>query len=317
MNLITIIVPMFNEEKNIKNCIATLKSQSNPNFNVIFIDDGSTDQTVAQLKKELKSKINFQYDILQQTNQGAAAARESGIKKATTDYIMFYDCDDLLSTNIIESFYKVHNNYDSPDIIIPLMLVQNGEGDWKELKFFSTDKVINHLDCVKYSFNQWKVHGCFAIKRNIILKSYLNYNKYNPEGVNFINNDEVITRLNFLNSRIIVKSDAIYYYCYNSNSTTKRINELLYLKINNALIMNEIYSRYSALNRGVKAELISTLWGTFILKQKYKSKISNPDKWEVSLKRSLGSLNYLDLIRVLPFKQKVQFSILKFIYNLN
>ena len=241
MNLLTIIIPMFNEQDNIENCINSLTKQSNQNFVAIFIDDGSSDSTLLRLKRYLNQGISFEYKIIEQINKGAAAARQAGIKMSKTKFIMYFDCDDDISSDIIEHIYKEYNKNNDIDIVIPNMSIQKANGDWCDFHFYTGDIKLEPLDCVKESLRNWGVHGCFAIKKSIIIKSYEDYYSYNVNRENYINNDEVITRLNFSNSKEIVRIDSTYYYKHNLYSTTKKINNKKYLTIKNSIILNEIY----------------------------------------------------------------------------
>ena len=189
------------------------------------------------------------------------------------------------------------------------------DGSWKNFNFYSTDELLKPLDCVKNSLGGWKVHGCFSIKKHIILKSYNEYKKYNPKNENFINNDEVITRLNFLNSEKIIRSKGIYYYCYNSNSTTKKINPMSYLRINNALIMDQLFSHNPILYYKTKIEVLSTIWETFRYTQVHKNEIKNLECWKALLKKSTNKLDNLELLKILPMKDKAKLLILKTLYS--
>nr|WP_063455513.1 glycosyltransferase family 2 protein [Wohlfahrtiimonas chitiniclastica] len=118
--LISIIIPMFNEENNISNCLENLYSQSSQDFHVIFVNDGSTDNTVKILSEQLSSNIPlFSYEILNQENLGAAKARESGILNAETAYVMIFDCDDKISENTIETHMNSIIKEKDIDIIMP------------------------------------------------------------------------------------------------------------------------------------------------------------------------------------------------------
>ena len=228
MNLVSIIVAMYNEESNVQSCIETLKAQINQRFDVIFIDDGSTDNTISNLKRLLSSGVEFNYRIIEQKNQGAAAARKEGIRHVSTEFIMILDCDDKLSTDLVKEIYEKNNEYTSVDIIIPNMRVQNINGEWRDFVFYTKDLQLKPLDCINNSLNGWRIHGCFGVRKSIIHKSYEDYEIYNKNNENYLNNDEVITRLNFKNSKKIVRSHAEYYYCYNTLSTTKNINDKKY-----------------------------------------------------------------------------------------
>ena len=313
MNLVSIIVAMYNEESNIQSCIQTLRAQINQRFDVIFIDDGSTDNTILNLKRLLSSGVEFNYRIIEQKNQGAAAARKEGIRHASTEFIMILDCDDKLSTDLVEEIYEKNNEYTSVDIIIPNMRVQNINGEWRDFIFYTKDSQLKPLDCINNSLNGWRVHGCFGVRRSIIHKSYEDYEIYNKDNENYLNNDEVITRLNFKNSKKIVRSHAEYYYCYNTLSTTKKINDKKYLMIKNALIMNDIFLDYEKLQARVREDLIAVLWGVSLYMNRHKKNLENIAEWKKLIRETTREIKYLSFFDHLSFKKKIQLTILKLV----
>lgn len=314
MNLITFIIPMYNEERNIESCIQCLKNQTNQKFNVIFVDDGSVDSTLNKLDEYLMQEISFNYKILQQKNQGAAAARKNGIKNAETDFVMILDCDDECSDNLVDQIYIRYEEYEDVDIILPFMKIQNEDKTWSNLSLYTNETVLKPLDCVFHSLNGWSVHGCFAIKKNVIEKSYFDYELYNVNKVNYINNDEVVTRLNFLNSNKIVRCNAYYYYCYNPKSTTKRVNEKKYLMINNAYILYELFVNDSKLKSVVQEEFISVIWEVFRYMRRYKEELENLKEWEVFLREKIRNIKYFNFISGISIKKKIQLTLLKLVY---
>lgn len=313
MNLVSIIVAMYNEESNIQSCIQTLKAQINQRFDVIFIDDGSTDNTILNLKRLLSSGVEFNYRIIEQKNQGAAAARKEGIRHVSTEFIMILDCDDKLSTDLVEEIYEKNNEYTSVDIIIPNMRVQNINGEWRDFIFYTKDLQLKPLDCINNSLNGWRVHGCFGVRSSIIHKSYEDYEIYNKDNENYLNNDEVITRLNFKNSKKIVRSHAEYYYCYNTLSTTKKINDKKYLMIKNALIMNDIFLDYEKLQARVREDLIAVLWGASLYMNRHKKNLENIAEWKKLIRETTREIKYLSFFDHLSFKKKIQLTILKLV----
>ena len=313
MNLVSIIVAMYNEESNIQSCIQTLRAQINQRFDVIFIDDGSTDNTILNLKRLLSSGVEFNYRIIEQKNQGAAAARKEGIRHVSTEFIMILDCDDKLSTDLVEEIYEKNNEYTSVDIIIPNMRVQNINGEWRDFIFYTKDSQLKPLDCINNSLNGWRVHGCFGVRRSIIHKSYEDYEIYNKDNENYLNNDEVITRLNFKNSKKIVRSHAEYYYCYNTLSTTKKINDKKYLMIKNALIMNDIFLDYEKLQARVREDLIAVLWGVSLYMNRHKKNLENIAEWKNLIRETTREIKYLSFFDHLSFKKKIQLTILKLV----
>ena len=110
-DLISIIVPCFNVERFLDDCFASLENQTYKNFEVIFINDGSTDGTLAKLEKFCNSHSNCK--LINQKNQGVSAARNNGIAVAQGEFVCFLDADDLLSPHylfLLHSNIKKHNS---------------------------------------------------------------------------------------------------------------------------------------------------------------------------------------------------------------
>lgn len=103
-NLLTVIIPIFNAESHIKKTIESLEKQTYQEFNLIIINDGSTDQTEAKLQSILENyNKDLEYIKLNQ-NQGHAYARNVGISKVWTPYFMFLDADDTLMPYTLETY---------------------------------------------------------------------------------------------------------------------------------------------------------------------------------------------------------------------
>jgi glycosyltransferase involved in cell wall biosynthesis len=110
-SLVSIIIPTFNEEKYIAACLKSLFNQTYQNIEVILVDDGSTDQTLEEVKK-LENHRNFK--VLTQNHLGPALARNKASKQARGEIIAFLDADMVfdkefikdLVTPIIENKYK-------------------------------------------------------------------------------------------------------------------------------------------------------------------------------------------------------------------
>lgn len=105
---VSIIVPTYNSEKYINACISSILNQSYVYFEVIIIDDGSTDST-----KEIINNFNDKrIKLFVQSNQGVSVARNKGIMCATGEYITFIDSDDIIDpthiSGLLESIEK-HN----------------------------------------------------------------------------------------------------------------------------------------------------------------------------------------------------------------
>lgn len=103
MPKISVVVPVFNAEKYIKECIESLVNQSLKDIEMIFVDDGSTDHSVSIINdyKENDSRIK----LLSQPNSFAGAARNKGMAEAEGEYIIFLDADDYFDSTMLEEMY--------------------------------------------------------------------------------------------------------------------------------------------------------------------------------------------------------------------
>lgn len=105
--LFTIIVPVFNAEKYIDECIGSVVKQTYQNIELILVDDGSTDCSGEKCKlwKENDKRIKYLY----QGNEGVSAARNLGLKHANGDYIAFVDADDTIDTCFCKRMLEIVN----------------------------------------------------------------------------------------------------------------------------------------------------------------------------------------------------------------
>ncbi len=98
MKKISIIVPIYNEEENLRKCIESLINQTYKELEIILINDGSTDKS----KEIIESFKDKRIVAIHKKNTGISDTRNTGIDKSTGDYIMFVDSDDYLELNCIE-----------------------------------------------------------------------------------------------------------------------------------------------------------------------------------------------------------------------
>lgn len=92
--LVSVITPTYNAELFIEETIASVRAQTYTNWEMVIVDDASTDTTTSILKKYAAEDDRIKYHVLK-TNAGAAIARNTAIEKATGSYIAFLDADDL------------------------------------------------------------------------------------------------------------------------------------------------------------------------------------------------------------------------------
>lgn len=102
--IISIVVPVFNSKKTLRDCIESILSQTYHNLEIILVDDGSTDGSEKLVDDYAKSDKRVK--AIHQKNQGLSGARNTGIKNATGKYITFVDSDDRIEPNMIKVLYE-------------------------------------------------------------------------------------------------------------------------------------------------------------------------------------------------------------------
>lgn len=112
---VSIIIPVYNNEKYIEKCIHSVLNQTFGELEIIAVNDGSTDESGKILKNLEREDVRI--ILLEQNNQGVAAARNLGVRKATGKYITFVDGDDYLKNDYIEKMYDLAEK-ESLDMVI-------------------------------------------------------------------------------------------------------------------------------------------------------------------------------------------------------
>lgn len=102
--IISVVVPVYNAEKNIKQCIESILTQKYRQFELILIDDGSTDRSLEICRQY--SERDARIRVYHQNNSGVGAARNAGIRMAKGRYLMFVDSDDYLDPDMLSDGVK-------------------------------------------------------------------------------------------------------------------------------------------------------------------------------------------------------------------
>ena len=135
--MISVIVPVFNAEKYIENCILSILNQTYPHFELILIDDGSTDRSMS-ICQQFENK-DQRIKVLHQSNQGVSSARNLGLLSARGDYITFVDADDTLEKEALETAldFLVEKNADL--VVYSWRIVNTINGTTSNFVLNSTD----------------------------------------------------------------------------------------------------------------------------------------------------------------------------------
>lgn len=173
---ISIIVPVYNGEKYIQECIDSLLKQTYNNIEIIIIDDGSTDSTNTILKKyeECESRVV----VIRQENQGTSAARNAGLKVAQGEFVTFVDSDDYLLPDCIERIVEAIANSSQVSLVVWNSMTF-GDGD--EIRSNAGDQIFTGRDYIKYILeNRGGTGGvcCKAYNTSVIKDNHLKFHEF-------------------------------------------------------------------------------------------------------------------------------------------
>ncbi|MDH6305590.1 glycosyltransferase involved in cell wall biosynthesis [Parabacteroides sp. PH5-13] len=212
--MLSIIVPAYNVEEYLDRCIASIIIQQLKDYEIVIINDGSTDQTlkIAQLLEKKYSEIT----VISQCNAGLSAVRNKGIKIAKGKYILFLDSDDFYNPNCVKFLLEQMEEFNLD--VLQFGYEINKTGNVREaflpnsVELFNSKKFIERCFFTPYAVTKI-INTNFLIRENI----------YFVEG-KFMEDDYFSTEL-FLKASRIGRTDlCVYNYYRNANSITRTRN---------------------------------------------------------------------------------------------
>lgn len=209
----SIIMPAYNAEKYLQEAVSSAVEQTYQNWELILVDDGSTDRT-AQIADDFAAK-DKRIQVIHQDNSGtAAAARNRALEMVSGEYVQILDADDLLSPDLLENYEKILS-VNPVDILMPdaVCFQEKNTVIWeKHAPGENYDLVLDGETAFVLSLD-WAVHGWFCVKTELIQRV-----KYNPE---LINGDEFTTRRLYYSAEQVSFSRGQYRFRRNQESTTQ------------------------------------------------------------------------------------------------
>lgn len=121
-HLVSIIVPMHNSEKTIRRCLESILHQDYDDYEIIVVDDGSSDESLNEVKKIKDSRIK----VYPKAHGGVSAARNLGLDKASGKYLMFLDSDDEMEPGAISTLVDYASNNNAKIVKFASYGIENG-----------------------------------------------------------------------------------------------------------------------------------------------------------------------------------------------
>lgn len=307
MPKISVIIPVYNTEKYIEKCLDSLERQTMKDFEVIVVNDGSTDNSKKVIKEYMKeNKLNIKY--LEKENGGLASARNYGVERTLGKYIAFLDSDDYIDNDLFSDLEKYMDKdidlikfkmktVDEKGNIIekldgPVFDVCTGEEGYKKLCTF--DKYMDPA-CIYLYRREFFVENNFKYKlryhedfglTSLIIVQAKTFVSTDSFGYNYLQTEESLTRGQDYNKNIDRAKDMISHYdnmialidaYYNISKETKELVKRYYT--------NSVILKANTLKGKEKKQYIKEIKNRFMYRN------IKPENFKQRLKRILLKYN--------------------------
>lgn len=263
--MISVIVPVYNVEEYLPNCLRSIANQSFKDFEVIMVDDGSTDSSGDIC--DVFCQKDSRFHVIHQKNTGLCGARNSGIDAAKGDYIFFIDGDDYLHVKALEILYdSIIEGYDMAifDFKKTYSLSENTYGEIH--KYVEKQKITNEIFLIESllfgpDYDRWS----YGVVWNKLYKKEIVDGLFFDSFLVCEDNDYNYKVYLRIHNAIYIKEELYFYYqregsiVHESENNNQRILEIL--KVNYNMLKNtrkEDYKKRSLVLKKFYRRLLTT-----------------------------------------------------------
>ncbi|WP_294485164.1 glycosyltransferase [uncultured Mailhella sp.] len=212
---ISVVIPVYNVERFLHQCINSVLAQTFQNFEIICVNDGSTDGSL-DILKEYQKKDNRIY-IISQENQGLSSARNMGLKYSHGKYISFLDSDDFMHPDMLDMLHTKAELTQAEITICNFKLFFN---DTKTYGYYRDEIFYYHMKFKIFDLrSEGQIVNCIAAWDRLIRKSFLE--KYNIKFIPGIIYEDVPFHIDCIvnASSIVIVPDHLLFYRKNAGGS--------------------------------------------------------------------------------------------------
>lgn len=257
---VSVIIPIYNCASYISDCIASLKSQTFSDFEVLLVDDHGQDRSIDVAKLCVEGDTRFRF-LETSKNSGPGIARNVGIDAAKGDYISFIDSDDIIDNTFLEKLYNAVD--EDRDLSYCQLKYQGGKKDG----LIHRNPILNSTEISASERKTFLSHFvtfsvCFMYRREFLDENNLRFPSLrNSEDTNFL------TRNLLLAKSIACVDEPLYTYCIREQSLTTGLNphkakeriQALNLLMSDFKEMKK-NDKYATLNLGQYEGVMKLIW---------------------------------------------------------
>ena len=189
--LISIIVPIFNTEKHLHQCLDSISSQSYENFECLLINDGSTDASASICREYVAKDARFRY--FEKENGGVSSARNLGIERSGGAYITFIDSDDWVEFDYLEVLYSAIIQETADISVSTYRTYEMSKNQWlfhafkrvEHQKVFSRQELFNKLMFLDSLDSSYGFASCKLVRQSVLTGIWFNESTHLGEDMEF------------------------------------------------------------------------------------------------------------------------------------
>lgn len=210
---VSVIVPVYNAEEVLPNCIESVLNQSYKNLELILINDGSVDRSIDIIRK-YESQDN-RVRVIDNENNGVSETRNIGVRKSVGEYIQFVDSDDFVELDMIEKTIKLMEDNSADIVMTGVFLDIEEKGRFTtSIQTFEDNISVSREEIAKNVLG--RLNGTYInspvnklYKRSIIIENNIIMNKKIDLGEDLIFNLDYLRHCN----KVIFSKESYYHYC--------------------------------------------------------------------------------------------------------
>lgn len=253
---VSIIIPVYNGAKYLDCCLKSVLNQTMQDFEIICIDDGSSDCTLDLLEEYKKSDPRIK--VFTQSNKGGGAARNLGLDNAVGEYLLFLDADDFFDEKLVELAYLKASSQHADVCVFKAYIYDDLSGDkWPEQSSLVKSNLPN-----KSSFTPTEVNDLFGtfktwpwnkiFRRHFIESCNIRFQE------TFRTNDAFFVFVSLYKAKLITTIDKeLVFYRINNNSSCQSTNSLYPTDFSKAILKLQEELDYSHLQHEMKKSFIN------------------------------------------------------------
>ena len=216
---VSVIVPIYNREKYIRECVESIINQTYKDLEIILVNDGSTDKSLEIINEYAKNDLRIR--IINKDNGGLSSARNTGIEAATSEYIMYVDGDDFINERTVEDLINKAKKEDLDVVIYDFLIFKNNTyKTWKDIN-------IENNKCItgkEYLMRLLTDKGISSVCNKLWRRSlYIDNNIRHPINISYGEDGSTLPRL-IVNAERVGKLSKSYYN-YRINSSSMMMND--------------------------------------------------------------------------------------------